>query len=115
MKILDFHRRAPAWRHGHQFCHTFILTVLFCLLLCLSVGSCSQRKTAGIESIYDLDVERARARASSIIFVPGILGSELRDPQTGELIWGSFFGPAGHPAQDAGELRKLALYSNQVP
>ena len=43
-----------------------------------------------------------------IIAIPGILGSKLRDPHTGELAWGAFEGGAADPGSPAGA-REIAL------
>jgi len=43
-----------------------------------------------------------------IIAIPGILGSKLRDPTTGELAWGAFEGGAADPGKPAGA-RLIAL------
>jgi pimeloyl-ACP methyl ester carboxylesterase len=60
--------------------------------LCLTVvtsGCISARKTPNLEHIF------ANARASTgkrpVIVIPGILGSELINPKTGEKVWPSAF------------------------
>lgn len=61
-------------------------------VLCLTVvtsGCISARKTPNLEHIF------ANARASTgkrpVIVIPGILGSELINPKTGEKVWPSAF------------------------
>ncbi len=59
-------------------------------LLAASLGGCA-RNLATIEETYSRDIYRAKSRASSIIFVPGIMGVELHDSQNGRVVWGTFF------------------------
>lgn len=65
--------------------------LIFCVLL-LSVatsGCISARRTPNLEQIF------AKARSSTgkrpVIVIPGILGSELINPRTGEKVWPSAF------------------------
>lgn len=64
--------------------------ILGVLLLSLAVSGCiSPRRTPNLEQIF------AAARASDgkrpVIVIPGILGSELINPKTGEKVWPSAF------------------------
>ena len=65
----------------------FILGVL--LLSVATSGCISARKTPDLEQIF------ATARASTgkrpVVVIPGILGSELINPKTGEKVWPSAF------------------------
>jgi len=63
-----------------------------CTLLLVS-GACAGRSDAlqTLEKTYSLDIERAQGRASTIIFVPGIMGSELHDTRDGHVVWGTFW------------------------
>jgi pimeloyl-ACP methyl ester carboxylesterase len=65
--------------------------LIFCVLV-LSItatGCISARRTPNLEQIF------AKARASSgkrpVVVIPGILGSELINPKTGEKVWPSAF------------------------
>jgi len=60
------------------------------MLVALAFAGCT-RNLAAIEETYSRDIVRAKARASSIIFVPGIMGVELHDSTDGRVIWGTFF------------------------
>lgn len=60
------------------------------LILSIAASGCiSARRTPNLEQIF------AKARASSgkrpVIVIPGILGSELINPKTGETVWPSAF------------------------
>lgn len=65
----------------------FIFGVLF--LTIVTSGCISPRKTPNLEQIF------AKARTSTgkrpVIVIPGILGSELINPKTGEKVWPSAF------------------------
>lgn len=56
-------------------------------------------------ALYELDVARAQSRASTIVFVPGIMGSELYDTSDGQPVWGTFW--SGGAWEDT--LVKMAL------
>jgi len=76
------------------------------IALALAMG-CAGRSSplAKIADVYQPDLERARARASTIVFVPGIMGSELHDSRDGHVVWGTFW--SGGAWEDT--LRDLAL------
>jgi hypothetical protein len=85
-------------------------------MVCLMTGSCSRRTALDVQLLYKGDIEQARANASSIIFVPGYLGTVLEDPESDIPVWGAFFGKAHHPAKDPHVLRKMALpFAGAVP
>lgn len=71
-------------------------------------GCTASRDAAAIASIYRADSPQAGARASSIIFVPGIQGSVLVDPADGVRYWGRWWGDSPDAAGDPAALRKLA-------
>ncbi len=62
-------------------------------MLPLFVVACSGRSGSlqTLENIYQRDIERAHGRSSTIIFVPGIMGSELHDTRDGHVVWGTFW------------------------
>ncbi len=43
-----------------------------------------------------------------VIVIPGLLGTRLRDPISGQLVWGAFDGTAANPS-DPRQLRQIAL------
>jgi pimeloyl-ACP methyl ester carboxylesterase len=67
---------------------TYIIFGVLCLTVVTS-GCISARKTPNLEQIF------ANARTSTgkrpVIVIPGILGSELINPKTGERVWPSAF------------------------
>ena len=65
---------------------------LICSLLLLSVatsGCISARKTPNLEKIFATARESKGKRP--VVVIPGILGSELINPKTGEKVWPSAF------------------------
>ena len=60
----------------------------------LLLASCYATTTAPVElgRIYAVDAPQARQRLPSTLFVPGILGSRITDPETGLAYWGSVLG-----------------------
>lgn len=82
---------------------------LICTLMVL--GGCA-RKLAVVEEAYSGDSERAKSRASSIIFVPGIMGVELHDSRDGRVVWGTFW----EREQSIQDLVRVALpFSTETP
>ncbi|MCA1614163.1 MAG: hypothetical protein LC800_08450 [Acidobacteria bacterium] len=65
--------------------HPSLITLA--LALALAGAGCGARRTPDLVRIF----ERARSRPGKppIVIVPGILGSQLRNPQTGEIVWPS--------------------------
>ena len=66
-------------------------------------GRASGAGPAGLAAIY----ERAALEAASrnpVIFIPGVMGSKLVDPEGDQAVWGDFRGPFANPdrARDAG-------------
>ena len=66
------------------------LRCVWILFLGVALAGCA-RNLAAIEDTYSRDTVRAKSRASSIIFVPGIMGVELHDSRDGRVVWGTFF------------------------
>jgi hypothetical protein len=62
-------------------------------MLLLLAGACGGRSSSlqTLEKLYQRDFERAKGRTSTIIFVPGIMGSELHDTRDGHVVWGTFW------------------------
>jgi hypothetical protein len=78
----------------------FALGVAFLALLL----GCS-RSVSNIEQTYRPDARRAQSRASSIVFVPGIMGVELLDSRDGRSVWGKFL----QPGEDGSQIYEIAL------
>lgn len=75
-------------------------------VLVFAMGCAARSATlSDIADKYRPDAARARARASTIVFIPGIMGSELHDSRDGHVVWGTFW--SGGAWEDT--LRDLAL------
>ena len=57
------------------------------LAAALALAGCGARRTPDLARIF----ERARTRRGKppVVIIPGILGSRLRNPATGEIVWPS--------------------------
>ncbi|HET6974168.1 MAG TPA: hypothetical protein VFH96_09105 [Pyrinomonadaceae bacterium] len=55
----------------------------------VSSGCISARRTPNLEQIFA--TARARTGKRPVIVIPGILGTELMNPKTGEIVWPSAF------------------------
>lgn len=72
--------------------------------------------TADLSRIYRAPGDDSRAAVlSSIVFVPGILGSEIRDTTDGRAYWGEVFGQAAKPNRKPADFAKLALPLASTP
>lgn len=65
--------------------HASLVTLVVALVV--AGAGCGARRTPDLVRIF----ERARARPGKppIVIIPGILGSQLRNPRTGEIVWPS--------------------------
>lgn len=82
---------------------------LFVSVLLTVVCACSSSTVAPEFSLLYTPAARYHGPdRNPIIAIPGILGSKLRDPHTGELAWGAFEGGAADPNSPAGA-REIAL------
>ncbi len=65
--------------------------LIFCVLLLLlaASGCISARRTPNLEQIFA--TAKARTGKRPVVIIPGILGSELINPKTGEKVWPSAF------------------------
>ena len=70
--------------------------------------ACATAATPDFSLLYTPAAQHHGPERNPIIAIPGILGSKLRDPTTGELAWGAFEGGATDPEKPAGE-RLIAL------
>lgn len=79
------------------------------LFLLALVGCAKGRTVQDVASAYAESSDVAAASASSILFVPGILGSELRRRDDGAPVWGTWGTGAPQPAKRAEDFVALAL------
>lgn len=79
------------------------------LWVLLLLTACAKRTPSDVVAAFAQDQEVARATASTVLFVPGIMGSELLDRNTGERLWGDFGTGAANPSRRPEDFLKLAL------
>jgi pimeloyl-ACP methyl ester carboxylesterase len=75
------------------------------------LAACStavETKDPELSILYNKSAAYRGPDRNPVIVIPGILGTRLRDPISGRLVWGAFDGTAANPA-DPGELRQIAL------
>jgi len=78
-----------------------------CLLLALTACS-GGNKGAELDVIYNRTAKDDRPDRNPVIVIPGILGSRLKDTDTGTTVWGAFVGGAADP-QNANGARLISL------
>ncbi|HEY0386115.1 MAG TPA: hypothetical protein VGC64_08890 [Pyrinomonadaceae bacterium] len=69
----------------------FLLRVAFSLLLTVAplLGGCGARRTPNLERIFA--AARSQTGKRPLIVIPGVLGSQLINYETGEVVWPSAF------------------------
>ncbi|MDX2275521.1 MAG: hypothetical protein NW206_08745 [Hyphomonadaceae bacterium] len=72
--------------------------------LAAGAGGCatSARHEADLRVIYNRSAQYHRPDRNPIVVIPGLLGSRLRAPDGGRVIWGAFDGGAANPSTDEG-------------
>ncbi|HEY0404934.1 MAG TPA: hypothetical protein VGC89_04360 [Pyrinomonadaceae bacterium] len=70
---------------------SFGLRLALCLLLAVAplLSGCGARRTPNLERIFA--VARSRTGKRPLIVIPGVLGSQLINYETGEIVWPSAF------------------------
>ncbi len=73
---------------------------LVCVLMCLLVTSCkSTPPHAEVNTIYHRAAQYHEPDRNPIIVIPGILGSQLVDTESGRTVWGAFRGSFANPSR----------------
>jgi hypothetical protein len=80
----------------------------FVALSALAALACASAGGPDFALLYTPAARHHGPDRNPIIAIPGILGSKLRDPATGELAWGAFEGGAADPERPGGA-RLIAL------
>jgi len=75
----------------------------------LFLGGCTATyQPPDLGGLYNRAAQLGGAQRNPVIVIPGILGSKLYDPRSGELVWGAFSGGAMSPDNPEGA-RTIAL------
>ncbi len=77
-------------------------------LLAAAVSGCAPAAMTEIALIYNPAAQHHGPDRNPIIVIPGLLGSRLRDPSSGRIVWGAFDGDAADP-ETADGARLVAL------
>jgi len=77
-------------------------------LLPLLLGCTSAVRAPDLGGLYSRSARWHHERRNPVIVIPGILGSKLRDAETGRVVWGAFSGDYANPGSADGA-RLLAL------
>ena len=96
--MFDSHSRL----RGRRFTRRIALPLLF-LLGCAQSGP-----TPDLGRLYDRAAQTHDDLRNPVILIPGLMGSRLVDPQSGQVIWGSFRGDYAHPDRPE-DARRIAL------
>jgi hypothetical protein len=78
------------------------------LLATAALGACAPTQEVELALLYNPAAQYHGPDRNPVVVIPGLLGSRLRDPESGRVVWGAFEGHAADPAQPAGA-RLVAL------
>lgn len=76
--------------------------------LLLATGCLSNVRRPDLGGLYDRAAHAHHEERNPIIVIPGLLGSRLKDADTGRQLWGAFGGKAASPKKPE-DLRLLAM------
>ena len=79
--------------------NVYMILVIFLYLL--SCGK-AQYSTPDLGGLYSQSARRLHVQGNAVIVIPGILGSKLRDSESGQLVWGAFEKSTADPESPEG-------------
>lgn len=82
---------------------------LLLVLATLAAGACKPRSVQAVADAYAPRGAEVELQAATILFVPGILGSELHLRDSGRVVWGTFGTGQANPSAHPDDLRAFAL------
>ena len=77
-------------------------------LLSLTLGCSKQYKPPNLGELYTRSAQEFHKYGNPVIVIPGILGSTLKEKNTGQVVWGAFAGDYANPETPEGA-RLIAL------
>ncbi len=83
-----------------------LITILLFSLLLACGGA--EYTTPDLGGLYTAAARRSHDQGNAVIVIPGILGSKLRDSESGQLVWGAFEKSTADPESPEGA-RLVAL------
>jgi len=78
----------------------WIAGCLLALLCC--TGCATQYRLPNLRGLYGKSAKLHDVDRHPVIVIPGILGSKLKDAQTGQVVWGAFAGGYANPKRAQG-------------
>jgi len=77
---------------------------LVLLLLITTLLACgkAEYKSPDLGGLYSKAARRSHDQGNAVIVIPGILGSKLRDSESGQLVWGAFEKSTADPESPEG-------------
>ena len=77
---------------------------LLLLIMFSSLLACgkAEYKTPDLGGLYSKAARRSHDHGNAVIVIPGILGSKLRDDESGQLVWGAFEKSTANPETPQG-------------
>ncbi len=77
---------------------------LLLLIIFSSLLACgkAEYKTPDLGGLYSKAARRSHDHGNAVIVIPGILGSKLRDGESGQLVWGAFEKSTANPETPQG-------------
>ncbi len=76
--------------------------ILLLLFLPIFVGCSTGKPNPDLGTLYNRAAREHYANRNPVVVVPGILGTKLKDSETGKVVWGSFTGEAIDPETSEG-------------
>lgn len=73
-----------------------------------ALAGCAPERAADLKLLYSPAARHHGIDRNPVIVIPGLLGSRLRDPASGRIVWGAFDGNAADPRTEDGA-RLVAL------
>jgi len=86
-------------------CSKIYLTIFF---LSLTIGCTKQYTTPNLGKLYTRSAKEFHIYGNPVIVIPGILGSTLKEKNTGQIVWGAFDRNYANPETPEGA-RLIAL------
>lgn len=80
---------------------TRMLPLFLILSLLIACGG-TEYKTPDLGGLYNKSARRSHDEGNAVIVIPGILGSRLKDSESGQLVWGAFEKTTSDPESPEG-------------
>ncbi|MFH1863421.1 MAG: hypothetical protein ABIJ85_00720 [bacterium] len=86
---------------------------IFILMAACGAGCSSGQKRSDLHELYTRSATYPKPQRNPVIVIPGLLGSRLRDSESGAIVWGAFSGTFANPRKAKGaRLASLPMVEN---